>query len=61
MPDVACNGVDVNGIMRWSTCPLVVADCPTGTMPSPVVAQRTFTWTPGSIYPLAASSSLIGG
>lgn len=61
MPDVACNGVDVNGIMRWTTCPQVLAPCPTGVTPSLPAAQSTFSWTPGSIYPLAVSSTLIGG
>lgn len=61
MPDVVCAREGVNGLMRWSTCPQVIADCPSGTTPSPAVTPSTYSWTPGSIYNIYVASSLIGG
>lgn len=46
LPDVSCAGQGVNGIMRWRTCPPVIAECPTGSPLSPAQATDTFTWTP---------------
>lgn len=46
LPDVACNGQNVNGIMHWRTCPEVIAECPTGVTPSPAVTPTTYSWTP---------------
>lgn len=61
MPDVACNGQGVNGIMHWRTCPQVVAACPTGDTPSPAVNPTTYSWTPGDILPYTIFTSTIGG
>lgn len=60
-PVQTCNPEGVNGIMMYQTCPVVVPNCPTGTALSPAVSQRSFSWTPGSIYPVTVSSLLIGG
>jgi hypothetical protein len=61
MPDVACNIQGVNGIMHYRTCPYVIADCPTGTTPSPAVSAQSYAWTPGDIFPLYVATSNIGG
>jgi hypothetical protein len=61
LPDIACNAAGVNGIFHWRTCPQVIAACPTGDTPSPAVAETTFAWTPGDIFPLSVQSMNIGG
>lgn len=61
LPEVACNIQGVNGLMHWRTCPLVVAPCATGDAPSPAVTPSTFSWTPGDILSLTATSILLGG
>ena len=61
MPDITCTRQGVNGIMRWTTCPEVIANCPTGTTPSPAIAPTVRSWTPGSIFPLYVATSNIGG
>lgn len=61
MPDVVCATQGVNGIMRWRTCPQVIAPCPTGVTPSPAVTASTYSWTPGDIFPVLIANSNIGG
>lgn len=61
MPDVACNGVGVNGLMHWRTCPPKIATCPTGVDPSPAVTPSQYSWTPGDILPITIYESVIGG
>lgn len=61
MPDIACNGQGVNGIMHWRTCPEKLEACPTGVTPSPAVTPSTFSWTPGDIFPVLIHTSNIGG
>lgn len=58
----SCNIEGVNGIMVYRTCPVVIAVCPTGDLPSPAVNSRTFSWTPGAIgYPFTVQQGTIGG
>lgn len=61
MPPTNCNIPEYNGITLWRTCPEKVAACPEGNTPSPAITPSTFEWTPGSIYPLTAYQSLVGG
>lgn len=61
MPDVACLGQGVNGIMLYRTCPYKIAACPTGDNPSTPVALDTFQWDPGSIFPRTIYTSDIAG
>lgn len=57
-----CNPEGVNGIFRYTTCPVVVPTCPTGDAPSPVVNQTTFAWTPTTpTVPLYVANITLGG
>lgn len=59
MPDQNC-GLS-NGIMKWRTCPYVIAACPTGVTPSPAVTPSTFSWTPTlADLPIIANSTIAG-
>lgn len=60
-PVQTCNPEGVNGIMMYRTCAPVLAPCPTGDVVSPAIPTSTFTWTPGSIFPLLVSDINIGG
>lgn len=48
LPEVVCNDTigTVNGLMKWRTCPQVIADCPEGQSPSVPATVNTYTWTP---------------
>lgn len=61
MPDVACVGQGVNGIMHYRTCPEVIATCPTGDTPSPAISPITFDVNPTITYPFVVWQSEIGG
>lgn len=61
MPDVACNGQGVNGIMHYRTCPAVIAPCPTGDSPASPVAAQEFEWTPTLADLPTISQSVIDG
>lgn len=60
MDGINCNAEGVNAIMAWRTCPAVIAPCPTGDTPSPAVNPKTYSWTPGSIFPLKAFNFTLG-
>jgi hypothetical protein len=61
MPDIACNIQGLNGIFHYTTCPPVLAPCPTGdAIPDPAAAQ-TFSWNPAFAYPLYVHSAKVGG
>lgn len=57
----SCNGQGINGIMVYTTCPYVLAPCPTGTAPSPVANTHLYSWTPGASYPFTLADAVIGG
>lgn len=60
MPDVACNGVGVNGLMKWRTCPFVQTACPEGSPIEPT-DLTTYSWTPTLADIPTVYQSLIGG
>lgn len=59
MPYISCS--ISNGLMKWRTCPLVIANCPTGTTPSPAVTPTTYSWTPNMTLLPNVSNSVIAG
>jgi hypothetical protein len=61
MPDQVCGIQGMNGIMHFTTCPLKIATCPDGDdLPSPA-SSRTYSWTPGSIFPRYIANMELGG
>lgn len=60
MPDTACLGQGVNGIMAYRTCPYKIAPCPTGDNPSTIVDTETFSWNPADVT-FTIFRSTIGG
>lgn len=57
-----CNVQGVNGIMLYKTCVPVIPDCPEGDpQGSPAVAAATYSYNPGSIFPLLVSEIDLGG
>lgn len=60
LPDTACLGQGVNGIMAYRTCPQVIAPCPTGDSPTSPVPTATFAWTPADTT-FTVYQSNIGG
>lgn len=60
MPDTACLGQGVNGMMKYRTCPYVIAPCPTGDSPASPVAVDTFEWTPADVTFTVYGSNIAG-
>lgn len=57
-----CNPEGVNGIFRYTTCPVVVPICPTGDAQSPVLSTNTYSWTPTTpTVPLLVNNITLGG
>ena len=61
MPDQVCNKQGVNGIFHFTSCPPVLAPCPTGDpVPAPAGAQ-SYEWTPALAYPLYVHDLQVAG
>lgn len=60
LPDGLCNIEGINGIMKWRTCPEVIADCPTGSPITSPGSGSLYSWTPGSIFPKYIATATIG-